>query len=130
MKPIPVLLIEDEADTIALYQTQLTKDGFTVLTASDAENGLDLAQKHRPALVLLDIMLPGKSGFDVLDALKKDPATKDIPVLALTNLAEEVGFDRALEKGAIGYIVKAERTPRQVSMLLKQVLRETGKASA
>jgi len=128
MPAIRVLLIEDESDTIELYRAQLTKDGFDVVTATNADDGLAEVKRARPAIVLLDIMLPGKSGFEVLDTLKKDTATKDIPVLALTNLAEEVGFERAREQGAVGYIVKAERTPRQVSMIVKQILQETGKA--
>ena len=128
MPAIRVLLIEDESDTIELYRAQLTKDGFDVVTATNADDGLAEVKRARPAIVLLDIMLPGKSGFEVLDTLKKDTAMKDIPVLALTNLAEEVGFERAREQGAVGYIVKAERTPRQVSMIVKQILQETGKA--
>lgn len=119
-----VLLIEDEKDTVLLYKDRLTQDGLRILVAPDIEEGLRLTTKEHPDLVLLDLMLPGRSGFDYLDTLRADPKLRSIPVLALTNLAEEVGFERAMERGAVGYIVKSERTPRQVSMLIKQILRD------
>lgn len=119
-----ILLIEDEEDTVSLYKTALSEAGFTVVAINSAEDALSRAEKEKPDLILLDLMLPGKSGFEVLESLKKNRHTKDTPVLALTNLAEEVGFERAVAKGAAGYIVKAERTPRQVCLLLRQVLEE------
>lgn len=125
MKPPRVLLIEDGADTVSLYRTQLERDGFVLTSAREADTGLALAREEHPDIILLDLMLPGRiGGFELLDVLVHDPQTKGIPVLALTNLAEEVGFERAVSHGAVGYVVKSDRTPRQVSLLITQILRE------
>jgi CheY-like chemotaxis protein len=122
-----ILLVEDEPDAISLYGGQLRRDGFEVIGAKNADEGIDAVKKHKPDLVLLDLMMPGKSGFEVLEMIKKDPELSPTPVIALTNMAEEVGHERAISGGAAAYVVKAERTPAQVSILVKQVLSEPKK---
>ncbi len=100
MKPPLILIIEDEADTVIQYRAQLAQDGFEVITATSGDEGLSLAQSQSPALILLDIMLPGTiNGFDILAALKQSSATCAIPTLALTNLAEEVGMNEPSGSG-------------------------------
>lgn len=120
-----ILLVEDEPDAVELYGGQLKRDGFNVVGAKDADEGTAAVKKYKPDLVLLDLMLPGKSGFEVLETVKKDKGTAHIPVIALTNMAEEVGHERAISGGAAAYVVKAERTPGEVSILVKQVLSES-----
>jgi DNA-binding response OmpR family regulator len=122
-----ILFIEDEPDAATVYRTHLTKEGYVVLVARDATKGLSLAKSDHPAVILLDLMLPETSGFEVLRQLASDSETKGIPVLAFTNLAEEVGFERAIGLGAVGYVVKTECPPHRMSILLKHILSESSR---
>jgi DNA-binding response OmpR family regulator len=86
-----ILIIEDEQDVLDMLATALKKsDGFTLLTATDGATGLRLAREERPALVILDLMLPKMPGLEVCKALKNDGATKHIPIIMLTAKAEEI----------------------------------------
>lgn len=101
-----ILLIEDDLDIQKMYEDKLTFEGYEVLTSADGKEGLLLAKKNHPNLILLDIMLPkGMNGFDVLEEIKKDKDLQDIPVIVLTNLDSEA--DVAEDVGADDYLVKA-----------------------
>ncbi len=102
-----ILIVEDEATLQKTLQEVLTQEGFTLLSALDGELGLELARKHKPDLILLDLILPKKDGFEVLEALKADEATKEIPIIILTNLEGSADVQKALELGATTYLVKA-----------------------
>ena len=80
----PVLIVEDERDILDLVEYHLRQSGFSVLSAFDGSSGLEQARKKRPALVILDLMLPGMDGKDVCRSLKSNPLTRLIPVLILT----------------------------------------------
>ncbi|MBI5466164.1 MAG: response regulator [Candidatus Kerfeldbacteria bacterium] len=105
--PVTVLVIEDDAFLQRAYQAKFKKEGFIVVAATDGESGLKLAREGKPNIILLDLMLPKISGFDVLEALMKDKATADVPVIILSNLGQESDRVRGTDLGAKEYIVKA-----------------------
>jgi two-component system response regulator CpxR len=117
-----ILIIEDDVLLARMYQKVFTYEHYEVEVARDGEQGLERARTARPSLILLDILMPGLNGLQVLDRLKHDGATKDIPVIILTNLAEEKNAEIALEKGAVHYIVKSQYKPKEVEQIVRDVL--------
>lgn len=118
----PVLIVEDDSILLRMYQRAFNFEGIDIETAVDGVEGLDKAKKVLPSLVLLDIMLPKRSGLSVLDELKKDPTTANIPVVVLSNLASEDDQKLAMEKGALEYIVKSGHDPKGVVEIAKKHL--------
>lgn len=104
-----VLIVEDNASNMTLASFLLTSAGHTVLSATDAEAGLTIAREHRPDLILMDIQLPGMDGLQATGILKKDDATRAIPVIALTALAMKGDEERIRAAGCNGYIAKPMR---------------------
>lgn len=117
-----ILLIEDDPLIMQLYEAAFKFDGYEIATAADGEEGLEKINSWQPTIVLLDVMMPKKNGFEVLDAMKSNEATKHIPVVMLTNLSEHNDAETAMSKGAVKYIVKAEHTPKQITELVKEIL--------
>lgn len=119
-----ILLAEDNKFLRRAAEGILRRHGFTVLTAADGEEALKLAQSSAPDLILLDIMMPKMNGFDVLRALKREPATSSIPVIVLSNLDQQNDVATARELGAVGYWMKAgvglEELVDRVNSLLEQ----------
>lgn len=101
-----VLVIEDNAANMTLATFLLKSAGHSVLGAADAETGLTLARGEQPDLVLMDIQLPGMDGLEATALLKSDPATREIPVVALTALAMKGDEERIRAAGCDGYIAK------------------------
>ena len=101
-----VLVVDDEADIVALVAYHLVKAGYRVSTASSGPDAITAARQERPALVVLDLMLPGASGYDVLEQLRSQPATRDMAVLMLTARREEQDRIRGLSLGADDYLTK------------------------
>ena len=89
-------------------------EGFEVIKSENGLNALDLVKKEKPAVVLLDIVMPELDGFQVLKSLKVDPETKATPVILLTNLSQETDIKKGTELGAADYLVKANFTPNEV----------------
>ena len=106
-EPARVLLAEDDRFLRKAAETALKRHGFTVLAAIDGEEALRMARAEAPDIVLLDLIMPKLQGFEVLRALKADPATTKIPVIILSNLGQESDVKQAMEAGAAGYFVKA-----------------------
>ena len=102
-----VLLAEDDRFLRKAAETALKRHGFTVVAAVDGEEALRLARAAPPDLVLLDLIMPRMQGFEVLRALKADPATAPIPVVILSNLGQDGDMKQAMDAGAAGYFVKA-----------------------
>jgi two-component system phosphate regulon response regulator PhoB len=109
-----VLVVDDEADIVALVAYHLVKAGYRVSTASSGPDAIAAARQERPALVVLDLMLPGASGYDVLEQLRNQPATRDIAVLMLTARREEQDRIRGLSLGADDYLTKPFSPPELV----------------
>ena len=118
-----ILLVEDDAMISSIYKAKFEADGFEVLVAVDGINGLELAKKEKPTIIILDVILPGLDGFSVLEEIKKDKALKTIPVIVLTNLGTEDDRKKGQEMGALDYLVKASLTPGQISEKIKQALK-------
>jgi DNA-binding response OmpR family regulator len=109
-----VLVIEDDRFISEVYIAKLLKDGFETILASDGENALKKAEEDKPDLILLDIFMPKISGIDVLRILKEKDATRDIPVIMLTNSTEEEHVGNAMEMGAKDYLIKSNYTPEEI----------------
>ncbi|OHA49453.1 MAG: hypothetical protein A2682_00285 [Candidatus Terrybacteria bacterium RIFCSPHIGHO2_01_FULL_58_15] len=117
-----ILFVEDEAALQTTLGGALQKEGFAVVAARDGETGLHLAASEHPDLILLDLILPKRSGFQVLEALKSDAKTRDIPVIVLTNLESAKDVDRALALGATTFLVKASYEIDEVITKVRQEL--------
>ncbi|OHA46723.1 MAG: hypothetical protein A3A80_02590 [Candidatus Terrybacteria bacterium RIFCSPLOWO2_01_FULL_44_24] len=102
-----ILFVEDERALQRTISEALRREGYEVLSAVDGETGARLAKEEKPDMILLDLILPRRSGFDVLQELKSDDVTKGIPVIVLTNLESPADVDKAIELGATTYLVKA-----------------------
>jgi two-component system phosphate regulon response regulator PhoB len=122
-----VLVVDDEPDIVALVAYHLAKAGFRVSTAAAGPDALAIARRERPAIVVLDLMLPGMSGFEVLEQLRKDEATKHIAVLMLTARKEEPDRIRGLSLGADDYLTKPFSPPELV-LRVRAILRRVGAA--
>lgn len=117
-----VLVVEDEAVISRMYQKILSFEGFEVETAADGEEGWQRAKVLKPALILLDFMMPKLNGLQVLEKLKADPETANIPVVMLTNLAAPQEAELASKMGVTKYIIKSETEPKQVVELVREFL--------
>lgn len=119
MNKIKILLVEDDEVLSKVVYEELTEAGFESFQAHDGEAGLALAREKRPDLILLDIMLPKKNGFDVLEVLKKSPDTKEIPVIMLTMLGSDDDIKKGLHLGANDYIVKSQHALPEIIEKIK-----------
>jgi len=117
-----ILLVEDEDFIRDIYKRQLTMGGFTVDAFGNGQEGLAALSQNTYSLVLLDIMLPGMTGLDILKRIKSDERTKNITVILLTNLGQESVINEGLALGAKEHIMKASITPDQLVEKVKQLL--------
>lgn len=109
-----ILLAEDDEMISSMYKTKFEQAGFEVLLADNGLDGLQLALSSKPDLILLDIIMPQLDGFAVLERLKMNNKTKNIPVFLLTNLGTEEDVKKGEELGAKDYLVKANLTPAEI----------------
>jgi two-component system phosphate regulon response regulator PhoB len=124
-----VLVVDDEADIVALVAYHLAKNGYRVSTASSGTEALDAARRERPALIVLDLMLPGMSGYDVLEALRAGDGTRDVAVLMLTARREEQDRIQGLSLGADDYLTKPF-SPQELVLRVGAILRRVGAGGA
>jgi CheY-like chemotaxis protein len=117
-----ILIVEDDDFLLQMYVTKLELENFKVFGSINGVQGLKTAQREKPDLILLDLNLPEMDGFEVLERLKADDDTKDIPVLVLTNYAQKDNIDRCLELGADDYLIKAHFVPSEVIKKIKDIL--------
>lgn len=117
-----ILFIEDESALQQAVTHVLSGEGYQVFSALDGETGLQLVQKELPNLILLDLVLPKKDGFEVLQALKQNKETVHIPVVILTNLEGGTEIERVLALGATTYLVKTNYRLEEVVEKIKQIL--------
>ena len=101
-----VLIVEDDVFFQKFYSTKLEEVGFKVDVASDGEQGIVKAETFKPDLIILDIIMPNKDGFDFLQDVAKDESLKKIPILVFSTLGQEQDVQKALKLGAIGYVNK------------------------
>lgn len=112
-----ILVVDDERDLVDLIRFNLERQHYRVLSAHDGEAAIELARRHNPDLVLLDLMLPLRSGRDVTTALKSDPATRKIPIIMLTAMTAEHDIVVGLQLGADDYVTK----PFSMGVLLARI---------
>ena len=122
-----ILFIEDEGALQQAISFALEKEGYQTVSAMDGDAGIRLAAKEQPNLILLDLILPKKNGFDVLKTLKENPDTQRIPVMILTNLESDANIEQALAMGAASYLVKANYKIEEVIQKIKTMLGEEAK---
>lgn len=128
VKPL-ILIIEDEGLLNRMYSKKMEMDGFEYVSASNGDDGIKQALDRKPDLIICDVMMPVKDGITVLKELKMHQVTRDIPVVMLSNLADEKYVNQALELGAVSYLVKSEMLPAEVISKIKEVLTTFGKKS-
>ncbi len=134
MNPAPasverILVVDDEPEIVALVAYHLGKAGYRLATASTGQDALDAARRERYSLIVLDLMLPGMSGFDVLEVLREDNATRDVSVLMLTARREEPDRIRGLSLGADDYLTKPF-SPAELVLRVGAILRRAGNVPA
>jgi CheY-like chemotaxis protein len=121
--PKRIVLAEDDRFLRRAAEAALRRAGHSVTAAADGEEALRLTRETIPDLLLLDLIMPKLQGFEVLKALKEDPATAGIPVIVLSNLGQDSDVQRALDGGALAYLIKAdlalEELVRRVAEALK-----------
>jgi DNA-binding response OmpR family regulator len=116
-----ILVVDDDPEIVSMLSTRLSARGYKVSTASDGKAAIERAKRERPDLVLLDVMMPGKSGWEVVRALKQDPVTQSIKVVMVTAIGENVNAMTSPLYGADAYIDKPfefERLERVIAGLV------------
>jgi CheY-like chemotaxis protein len=116
-----ILVIDDDETVHLVYRASLSKNGHSVESAYDGEEGLSKAALNRPDLVLVDINMPHLSGFEVIRRLKEAPESRDIPVFVITSLKQEHHVKRAAGLGAAGFITKPTKMP-ELNALVEKAL--------
>lgn len=117
-----IAIIEDDQAISQMYRIKFEAEGYQVETASNGKLGLELTEKMRPDIILLDLMMPEMNGDEMLKAMRKTDWGKDIKVIVLTNVGEQEAPEGLGELGVRRFIVKAEMTPRQVAEMVKAEL--------
>ena len=120
-----ILITEDEPGLLEMYKLYFERAGYEVINASDGKLGVEFAKKERPDLILLDILMPQIDGWAMLKDLKSDPATKMIPVIIFSNLAQTEEIQRGLAMGADQYLVKSALTPKELLAKVQKLLNKS-----
>jgi DNA-binding response OmpR family regulator len=117
-----ILLVEDNEGLRKIYQDILSFDGFTVITAEDGEKGWEMAKANKPDFILLDLEMPKLNGFEVLELIRGNTTTKNIPVIVFSAMHMESEVQKAMDRGANGYVIKGVHTPRYVLGTIKSLM--------
>jgi len=128
-KKAKILIVEDEYFLLDFYETKLEASGFKPIKAGGGAEGIRMAKKKLPDLIILDILMPEVDGFQVLQAVKADQLTKDIPVLILSNLSQRREIKKGLELGAEEFVVKADVIPDEIVDKINKYLNASKPAS-
>lgn len=119
-----VLVIEDEAFILDLLVYKFKDQDWKIVSAMNGEAGIEKAKEEKPDIILLDILLPGMNGYEVLEQLKSDESMKDIPVLVLSNYGQKGEIDKSKELGAVDHLVKANIIIEEVINRAEKILSE------
>lgn len=118
-----VLIVEDDPFYSKIYKTKLAKENLNALLASNGNDAIKtIKEQGAPALVLLDLIMPGKDGFETLAEIKQDPTMKDVPVVVLSNLSQEEDINRVKALGASEYLIKSNISIQEVVDKIKNSL--------
>ena len=117
-----ILIVEDEAFIAEMYKIKFESDGYEVATAHDGEDGIKVANKFMPELVLLDLMMPHKDGYQTLKELRDGEKTRFMKIFILSNLGQKEEIEKGMKLGADGFFVKAHLTPTQLLEKIKEII--------
>ncbi len=120
-----ILIVDDEPGLIDIVRVNLEWEGYRVLEAASGPEGLERAIEEQPDLVILDLMMPQMSGWDVLEEMQANPQTAGLPVIMLTVVADDESMAHGLEKGVVAYVTKPF-VPADLIKVVKRVLGESG----
>ncbi len=118
-----ILLIEDDPFLVEIYSTKLKEAGFSVIVAGDGDEGLKRMREEAPDLLLLDIVLPGLNGWEILRDIKRDNKLGNLKIVILSNLGEKEEVEKGLKLGAVRYLVKAHYTPSEVVEEIRKIFK-------
>lgn len=118
-----ILLVDDDSALATVFATALTSGGFQVVTAADGQSGLQQAKAEKPNFILLDQVLPDIQGNEVLQTLKQEEETKNIPVAMLSNFGQDELIKTAINGGAIDYILKYQIEPQDLVNKMKELVK-------
>ena len=121
-REIRVLIIEDDIYISEMYRIKFESEKFKTIITNDGAKILEIIEKEKPNIILLDIVMPVMDGFDVLKVIKNSKKHKNIPVVMLTNLSQKESIERGFELGAESYIVKSHFTPSEVVKKVRDIL--------
>ena len=124
-----VLVVEDTELLRRIYTDKLSQEGYKVFQAADGLECLNVVRTQALDLILLDLVMPRMSGLPALEALKRDPRTKDVPVIILSNLGQDSDIQRGLDLGAVDYLIKNSAKPADVSAKIAATLDSRGESS-
>jgi len=117
-----ILLVDDDDSILKIFGASLKAQGFEVITASNGNQGIEKAKQNMPDLVLLDQVLPDIQGNEILHTLKNDPATKDLTIAMLSNFGQNDLIQKAINEGAVDYLLKYQITPEYLGQKVKEIL--------
>ncbi len=120
-----VCIIDDDEDIREIYSVKFMAEEFVVMAARNGQEGLDVIRKERPDVILLDIQMPVKDGFEVLRELSTDQVLKKIPVIILSNIDDERAFKKIGDFSTHFYLIKSLVTPQKVVDAVRETLRDT-----
>lgn len=118
-----ILIVEDDKFLRELITQKLIKEDYDTIEAVDGEEGIKKIKEEKPDLVLLDLILPGIDGFEVLSKKREDSSLDKIPVIILSNLGQKEDVERGLKLGAVDYLIKAHFTPGEIIEKVKNALK-------
>lgn len=117
-----IIIVDDEQLILDMYKAKLEQEGMEVLTADGAEKGFELIKKERPDLALIDLVMPKKDGFDLIEKLKANNKLNNMPVIVLTNLDSPEMRKKACQLGVLFFLVKPHFMPSQIVEIINEVL--------
>lgn len=117
-----IMIVDDDMTLRELYEERVKAEGYTIISASDGEEAFEKALKEKPDLILLDIMMPKINGIDVMKMLREKDETKDIPIIILTALIQEIDKVKDMMEPHDSYLIKSEIMPKDVVEKIKSSL--------
>jgi len=117
-----ILIVEDDAFLSTLLSTRFQQAGFNILNAIDGDSAIEVLRGQKPDLIMLDIILPKKSGFEVLEQIQSDPTLQKAPVIITSNLGQQADIERGKSLGVIDYFIKAQTPIEDMVSRVNQIL--------
>lgn len=118
-----ILIVEDDKFLRELIVQKLLTENYETIEAIDGEEAIKMIKEKKPDLILLDLILPKANGFEVLEKIKEDAVTSQIPVIILSNLGQKDDVEKGLKLGAVDYLIKAHFTPNEIIQKIKAVVK-------